>query len=57
MFRSLLATLVLGFGLAAVAGCGQGPISTNKDQEVKVKEGKKTISVTVEDPNAKKPAK
>jgi hypothetical protein len=57
MFRPLRAALIMGLGLAVVAGCGQQPLSTNKDLESISKEGKKSMSLTVEDPNAKKPAK
>lgn len=57
MIRLLRVALVFGLGLAVVVGCEKPPVSTNKDTEVKVKEGNKSISVTAEDPSAKKPAK
>jgi hypothetical protein len=53
MIRLLRVALVFGLGLAAVAGCDQPPVSTNKDTQTISKEKGKSISVTAEDPSAK----
>jgi hypothetical protein len=58
MSRLLRATtLALGLGLAGIAGCERPPVSTNKDVEGVSKEGKGTLSLTIEDPTAKKTEK
>jgi len=49
--------VTVGLGLTGVVGCERPPVSTNKDAEASSKEGKGMLSLTVEDPTAKKTEK